>query len=87
MSDRVDRKVLNRFAHVECMSGEPLTERACNCEVEGRRVRGRPCTRGLDRVKKVCNAWSLELSDAKVMCLEREQWRVFVSCTFGGVNV
>jgi len=44
------------------------------CEVEGRRDRGRPRTRWLDGVKKACNARSLELREAKVVCMDREQW-------------
>ena len=41
--------------------------------VEISRDRGRPCTCGLDEVKKVYNARSRELSDAKVVCMDREQ--------------
>jgi len=33
------------------------------------------------------NGRSLELSDAKVMCMDREQWRDFVNGANGSVNV
>ena len=47
MSFRVDRKVSKWFGHAERMSGERLTIRVYEPEVEGRRDRGRPCTRWL----------------------------------------
>lgn len=40
----------------------------------------------LNRAKKVCNTRSLELKDAKLMCMYREQWRIFVNGTNSGVN-
>ena len=49
--------------------------------------KGRTCTRWFGGVKKACNARLLELSDAKVMCIEREQCRDFVKGTNGGLNV
>ena len=55
--------------------------------MERTRDRGRPCTRWLDSVKKVCNAKSLELNEAKEMYMYREQWRDFVNGTNYGVNV
>ena len=55
--------------------------RLCEFEAEGRRDRGRPCTWWLNGTKKECTARSLELRDAKVMCMDREQWKDFVSTT------
>ena len=43
--------------------------------MEGRRDRGRPCTRWLDVVEKVCYARLMELSNEEVMCMDKEQWR------------
>ena len=37
--------------------------------------------------KKACIAKSLELSDAKVMCMDRKQWRHFLNDTNDVVNV
>ena len=42
-------------------------------------MEGRPCTSWLDGVKKACNTRALELSDAKVKCMDRDQWRDFVN--------
>ena len=53
---------------------ELLIDRMYGSEVERRRERGRSCTTWLDGVKKACNAGSLELSDAKVMSIDTEQW-------------
>ena len=54
--------------------------------MEGRIDRGRLYTRRPDGVKQACNERSLELSDAKVMHMDREQCRDFVSGTNGGMN-
>ena len=48
------------------------------------RNRGRLRFRGLDGVKKSCKAKSLELSDAKVTCMDKEQWRGFVKTVNAG---
>ena len=40
LSERVDRKVLKWYGHVERMSGERLTKRVYRSEVEGERGRG-----------------------------------------------
>ena len=55
--------------------------------MEGRRKKGSPCTRWLDRAIKACYARSLELRDAKVKCMDREQWRDLFNGTNGGVIV
>ena len=49
--------------------------------------RGRPCTNWLDRVEKDCNASSLELRDAKVICMDRQQRRNFVHDANDCVNI
>jgi len=43
--------------------------------------------RWLDGQKKACSAMSLELSDEKVRCIDRVQWRKFVNGRKCGVNV
>ena len=67
MSSRVYRKVLEWFGHVERMSVDRLTNRVYKSEVEGSWIRGRPCTRCRDIIKKAYNTSSMELSDAKIM--------------------
>ena len=44
-------------------------------EAQGIRDRGRSCKKLLDEVNKAYTARSLELSDAKVMRVDGEQWR------------
>ena len=83
----MDAKVLKWFGHVERLSGKRLSQRVCVFEVEGSGDRGRPCMRWLDRVEKACYVWSIELSDAKVMCMDTEQLRDFVDGINGGVSV
>ena len=69
------------------MSGGLFTKKVYESEVEGKRDRGRPCTRLLDAVKKAWNGRSLELRDVKLKCIEREHRRNFVSYTNGNTNV
>ena len=54
LSDEVELKIFKCSEHVESMSGERLNRRVLESEVEGRRDKGRPCTRSLDRVEKAC---------------------------------
>ena len=71
MSEIIDHMALKRFGHVKRLSGEWLSKRAYESMVEGRRDGGRPCARWLDGVRTACNERSLELRDAKVMCMEK----------------
>ena len=50
---------------------------------------GLECTalRWLDELKKACNARSLKLNFANVMCMDREQLKDFVNGAKGGVNI
>ena len=57
------------LGHVKRMSGELFSEKFYKSEVDGKKDSGRLCKRWLDRVKKECNARSLELRYAKVMCM------------------
>jgi len=52
-------------------------------DVEGRRGRSRPYVGWLDRVKKACNARLLELREARVKCVDIQDWRVFVNSANG----
>ena len=40
----------------------------------------------MDRVIRLCNARSLEMRDAR-KCMDRKQWKDFVSSTNGSLNV
>ena len=75
MSNRVDRKVLKWFGHVERMGGERLTKRVYMSEVEGVRGRGRPYFRFIDGVRKACADRNLGLEEARGMCRDRDEWR------------
>ena len=69
--------VLKRMGHVEHVTKEPSTKSARVCW----RVGGidRRCTNRLGKVKKACNARTLELRDAKENCFVSQQWRNFVN--------
>ena len=64
-----------------------MTKIVYESEVEGRRDKREPCTKCLARGKKACNAWSLTLREAKVKCMDTEQWREFVNGINGGMSV
>ena len=53
--------------------------------MEGERHRGRCYLSSLDGVREACDASSLKLRDAKVKCVDREQWRSFLNGTNGGM--
>ena len=50
------KKVFKWFKHVVRMSEECSSKRKYGFEMEGKRDRGRPCTRWLHGVKKACKA-------------------------------
>ena len=59
---------------IEGCDGKRSTEKKklFRSEVEEGRDRGSPCTIWLDGVKEECNARSTELSNSKMLCLDRE---------------
>lgn len=61
------------FEHMKPISRKLFTQRVYEFEVEGRRDRGRPPTRWIDGDEKQCNTRSVDLSNAKVKCRDREQ--------------
>ena len=78
LSERVDRKVLKWYGHVERMSGERLTKRVYRSEVEGERGRGRPPFRWKDGVRRACAERNMGLEEARGICLDRGLWRMRV---------
>ena len=75
LSERVDRKVLKWFGHVERMGNERLTKRVYVSEVEGERGRGRPPFRWRDGVRRACAEREIGLEEARGLCLDRDAWR------------
>ena len=59
----------------------------CKAGVEGRRVRGGFFLSAWVQSKKVCNYKSVELNNAKVKCLHREQWSDFVNGVDGAMII
>ena len=55
--------------------------------MEGRRDRGKPCRRRLDRVRKAYDVRTLEIRDAPVMCIDREMSKDFMDSPNGGESV
>ena len=75
LSNRVDRKVLKWFGHVERMGSERLTKKVYVSEVEGERGRGRPPFRWKDGVRRACAERELGVEEARGVCLDRNVWR------------
>ena len=75
LSNRVDRKVLKWFGHVERMGGERLTKRVYMSEVGGVRRRGRPPLRWIDGVRRACAEREMGLEEAREICRDRDEWR------------
>ena len=75
MSERVDRKILKWFGHVERMGNERLTKKVYISEVSGVRRIGRPPTRWIDGVKRACAVRNIRLEEAKRDCRDRNAWR------------
>ena len=75
MSERVDRKVLKWFGHVEGMGNERMTKRVYMSEIEGERGRGRPAFRWRDGVRRACAKREIGLEEARGMCLDHNAWR------------
>ena len=75
LSERVDRKVLKWFGHVERMGNERMTKRVYMSEVEGERGRGRPPFRWRDGVRRACAKREIGLEEARGLCLDRDAWR------------
>ena len=75
LSNRVDRKVLKWFGHVERMGGERMTKRVYMSEVDGVRGRGRPPFRWKDGVRRACADRGVGLEEAKERCRDRNVWR------------
>ena len=84
LSERVDRKVLKWYGHVERMSGERLTKRVYRSEVEGERGRGQPPFRWKDGVRRACSERNMGLEEARGICLDRRLWRMRVDGVLDG---
>ena len=78
VSNRVDRKVLKWFGHVERMGNERMTKRVYSSEVEGDRGRGRPAFKWKDGVRRACAVREIGLEEARGMCLDRNEWRSMI---------
>ena len=76
-----------QFGHAERMSEDWFIERLYMSDFEGESFVGRCCTRWLNGTKKSCYARSLELRDAKVNYMDREQWEIFVNDMNRGLNI
>ena len=69
MNDKLDRKILKWFGHLERMIEKKLIKIAYECEVEGTRDRADSVRGFLDEIKSLYSN-SLVLSDLKVMCTD-----------------
>ena len=74
-NNRVDRKVLKWFGHIERMGSERLTKRVYISEMRGERGRRRQPFRWMDRVRKACAEGGMELEEVNGVCTNRNVWR------------
>ena len=56
-------------------------------EARVRRTIDRYCTKWLNRDKKIFNARSLDLRDAKVKYINQGSWKAFVNDVIGGMTL
>ena len=55
--------------------------------MKGSKNRGRSCTRWPDGLKEARITKSLELRDAKVKCVDRDEWRDFMYSSNIDINI
>ena len=78
LSERIDKRVLTWFGHVERMNDGRMTKRVYKSEVSGTRLRGRPRLRWKDGVKRTMQSMNVSMKDAYELVHERDQWRMLV---------
>lgn len=75
LPQRVDRKVLGWFGHVERMGDDRLVKKVLRADVWGVRGRGRARFGWMDGVKQALASRDVRLDEARVMALDRVRWR------------
>ena len=78
LAEKVDRRVLQWFGHVERMDEERWPRKVKAAQVEGRLGRGRPRFRWLDGVKRALAIRDVGLQEATQLARERSVWRELV---------
>ena len=70
-------KVLKLLGNLKCANEELMNQRMNESDMDGRRVQRQIFLGVLGRAKKTCNTRSLELTDIKVKCKDREKHSEF----------
>ena len=79
LSERMDKRVLSWFGHVERMEENRLTKRVYKSSAEGVRGRGRPKLGWMDGVKRAVEERGVNVDGAKELACDRSEWRAFVN--------
>ena len=75
LTEKVDRRVLRWFGHVERMDEGRWPRKVKAANVEGRHERGRPRFSWLDGMKRVLAVREVSLQEATQFKKERSVWR------------
>ena len=78
LSERMDRRVLSWYGHIERMDDDRLTKRIYKANARGARVRGRPKMAWMDGVKRAVEKRGVTVDRAKELAYDRSEWRAFV---------
>ena len=84
LSERMDRRVMSWYGHIERMDDNRLTKRIYKANARGVRVRGRPKMAWMDGVKRAVEK-RVNVDRAKELASDRSEWRVFVKCATNDV--
>ena len=76
LAEKVDRRVLRWFGHVERMDEGLWPRKVKAAKVEGRLGRGRPRFGWLDGVRRALAIREVGLQEAKQLASERSVWRI-----------
>jgi len=78
LCERIEKRRLRWFGHVERMEDSRLPQRALHCYIEGQRSRGRPRKTWMDSVKQDLEKRSSNIRSATELAQDRIGWRTFV---------
>ena len=76
LSERMDRRVLSWYGHIERMDDDRLTKRIYKAN-----ARGRPKMAWMDGVKRAVEKKGVNVDRAKELACDRSEWRAFAKYT------
>ena len=78
LCEKIEKKRLRWFGHVERMEDNRLPHRALHCYIEGTRSRGRPKKTWLDCVKQDFDRRKIDIRNVTELARDRIGWRNLV---------